>query len=198
MAAKPVIRPQYVPSMYAGLFIDNRQVGFLKFRPKQNPVAGTPNSTVGLIDAINSTSTLLLAHGDGLTGIQDDQGVITDELDSKFTIRYSFTRQHIGFVEIFSMFLDAVATAARPDVTATGAYVNSPSLSGTAGLNVHETFSPLSWSRLIRTLVLLWELLGGGGHSQEVDFEMFYDGSTIGAGFLLSMPLSKTSMMSSG
>ena len=198
MAAKPVTRPEYVPRMYAGLFIDNRQVGFLKFELKPNPVAGKPNSTVSLINAVNSTSTLLLGHGDGLTRVQDVQGVITDNQDSKFTIKYNFLGQHVDYVEIFSVFLDAIATVARSDVTGTGAYVNSPSISGTAALNVHETSAPLSWWRLIRTLTLLWELMSGGGHFQEVDFEIFYDGSKIGEGFLMSLAPSKTSMMSSG
>ena len=79
MAAKPVVRPDYVPRMSAGLFINNRQVGLLKFQLKQDPEAGTPNSTVSLINAVDSTSTLLLGHGDGLTGVQDEHGEITDK-----------------------------------------------------------------------------------------------------------------------
>ena len=99
---------------------------------------------------------------------------------------------------MFSLFLDAMATVARSDMTATHAYINSASRSGTAALNVHETNSGLSWSRLMKTLALIWELVYWNGHLHEIDFEMFYDGSTIGEGFLMSLALSKTSMVSSG
>ena len=198
LAAKPVTRPEYTPKMYAGLFIDNQQVGYLKWHPRQNLVADVPNSTVSLINAVNSTSTGLLAGGDGLAGVQDDSGVIRDPKDSRFTIKYSIWGKHIETVEIFSVFLDAMATAARPDMTtATGAHVNSASISGTAALNVHQVLSPLSWSRLIRTLTLLWEMLARGGKDQEIDFEMWYDGKFIGQGFLMSLALSNTSMVSS-
>ena len=197
LAAKPVTRPEYTPRMYAGLFIDNQQVGFLKWQLKQNLVAGVPNSTVSLINAVNSTSTRLLAGGDGLAVVQGVSGVITDPKDSKFTVKYDIWGKHIDIVELFSAFLDAMATAARPDIAATGAYVNSVSISGTAALNVHQVMSPLSWSRLIRTLTLLWELLAPRNKDDEIEFEMFYDGRIIGGGFLMSLALSNTSMVSS-
>ena len=193
MAAKFVVKQHYVPSMYAGLFINNRQVGFLKFQLIQT--AGTPNSTVSLINAVDSTSTLLLGHGDGLTGIQDEHGEITDKEDSNFTIKYNKLGQRIEYMEIFSLFLSAMATAARSDMTATDAYINSASRLGTAALNVHETNSGLSWSRLMRTLALIWE---ADYYTGDLDFEIFYNGSSIGEGFVMSMARSKTSMVSSG
>ena len=198
LAAKPITRLGYAPRMYAGLFLENRQVGFLKWQPKQNSVADAPSSSsTSLINAVNSTSTLLLAHGDGLTEVQESSGVIVDPRDSKFKIKCKFFEEDIYSTEVFSAFLDAMATAVRSDMTVPGAYVNSPSISGTAALNVHEVISPLSWSRLIRTLTLLWEELLR--HiSTDVDFEMFYDESKIGEGFLMSLARSKTSMVSSG
>ena len=197
LAAKPVTRPGYTPTMYAGMFIDNQQVGFLKWKLKQDPVAAVPNSTVSLINTANSTSTELLAHGDGVTGVQDDSGVITDPRDSNFTVKYSTGGKQIDIVEIFSAFLDAMATAARSDITTTGAHVTSASISGTAALNVHQVLSPLSWTHLIRTLALLWGLLSPGNRDREIDFEMFYDGKFIGQGSLMSLILSNTSMVSS-
>ena len=197
LAAKPFTRPGYTPKMYAGLFIDNQQVGFLKWQPKQSPVAGVPNSTVSLTNAANSTSTRLLANGDGVTGVQDVSGVITDPKDSRFTVKYSFGGKQIDTVEIFSVFLDAMATAPRRDMTGTGAHVNAVSISGTAALNVHQVLAPLSWLHLMRTLTLLWEVLARGNIDQEVDFEVFYAGKFVGQGWLMSLPLANTSMVSS-
>ena len=196
LAAKPVTRPGFTPRMYAGMFIDNQQVGFLKWQLK-DPEAAVPNSTVSLINTANSASTRLLARGDAVNGIQDVSGVITDPRDSKFTVKYDIWGKHIDEVEIFTAFLDAIATAARSDMTATGAYVNSASISGTAALNVHQVLAPLSWLHLLRTLTLLWELLAAGNRDHEIDFEMFYDGKTIGQGFLVSLALSNTSVVSS-
>ena len=196
LAAKPVTRPGFTPKMYAGLFIDNEQVGFLKWQLKQSPVAGVLNSSVSLVDAANSTSTRLLAHGDGMTGVQDESGVMTDPKDPKFSVKYSIWGKHIDVVEIFSVFLDAMATAPRRDMTATGAHVNAVSILGTAALNVHQELAPLSWLQLMRTLTLLWEVLARGNRDQEVDFEMFYDGRFVGQGWLMSM-LSNTSTVSS-
>ncbi|KAM0798101.1 hypothetical protein BDR22DRAFT_891619 [Usnea florida] len=198
LAAKSVTRPEYTPEMYAGLFIDNQQVGFLKWQLRQDSVSGVPNSTVSLINSVNSTSTRLFARSDGETGVQDLSGVITDHKDPKLTIKYNIFGEHIPIVEISSVFLDAMATAARPDMTATDAYVNSLSISATATVNVHQVTSPLSWKHLIRTVTLLWEMLASGGKDHEIDFEMFYDGIQIGEGSLMSSPLSNTGMVSSG
>ena len=197
LAAKPVTRPGFTPTMYAGMFIDSQQVGFLKWQLKRDPVAAVPNSRVSLINNASSNGTRLLAYGDGVTRVQDTSGVIKDPKDSRFTIKYSIWGKHIDIVEIFSAFLDAMATAARPDMTASGAHVNAVSISGTAALNVHEVFSPLSWSRLIRTLALLWILLVPENNGREMDFELFYDGKWIGQGFLMSMVVSNTSTVSS-
>ena len=197
LAAKPVTRPSYTPKMYAGLFIDNQQVGFLKWALKQDSVVGIPNRTVSLINTANSTNTLLLAHDNGEAEFQDLSGVITDRKDPKFTIKYNIFGEHIPIVEIFSVFLDAMATAARPDMDGTAAYVNSFSISATATVAVHQTTSPLSWLRLIRTITLLWEMLASGNPDHEIDFEMFYDGTQIGRGSLRSLPLSNTGMVSS-
>ena len=155
LAARPVTTPGYTPRMYAGMFIDNQQVGYLKWQLKEGPVAGVPNSTAGLINTANSTSAQLLARGDAATGVQDLSGVITDPKDSKFTIKYDIGGKHIDEVERFTAFLDAMATAARSDLTATGAHVDAVSISGTAALNVHKVLAPLSWLHLIRTLTLL-------------------------------------------
>ena len=197
LAAKPVTRPWYTPQMYAGLFIDNQQVGFLKWALKQDSVVGIPNRTLRLINTSNSTNTLLLAHDNGEAEFQDLSGVITDRKDPKFTIKYNIFGERIPIAEIFSVFLDAMATAARPDMDATAAYVKSFSISATATVAVHQTTSPLSWLRLIRTITLLWEMMAPGGKDHEMEFEMFYDGTQIGRGSLMSLPLSNTGMVSS-
>lgn len=196
LAAKPITRRGYVPRLYAGLFLQNRQIGFMKWQHKQRTVAGAANGTVDLVDVVNSTSTLQLMHVDGPTSLQVDKGDIVDPKDSKFKITYEVCDKDAHLPETFSAFLDAMATAATYDEFATGAFVNAVSVSGDIALNVHgsDVDSSFSWRRLVRTLTLLWENVVMDHKFNELDFEVFYAGRKIGEGFIMNMTLPRTSM----
>ncbi|CAD6568597.1 MAG: hypothetical protein ASARMPRED_001872 [Alectoria sarmentosa] len=196
LAVKPITRRGYVPRLYAGLFLQNRQIGFMKWQHKQRAVAGATNGTVDLVDVVNSTSTLQLMHVDGPTSLQVDMGDIVDPRDSQFKITYEVCDKDAHLPETFSAFLDAIATAATYDEFATGAFVNAASVSGDIALNVHgsDVDSSLSWRRLVRTLTLLWENIIMDHNFKELDFEIFYAGRKIGEGFIMNLTAPRTSM----
>ncbi|CAF9926346.1 MAG: hypothetical protein ALECFALPRED_003423 [Alectoria fallacina] len=158
LAAKPIIRRGYVPRLYAGLFLQNRQIGFMKWQHRQNVVAGAANGTVDLVNVVNSTSTLQLMHVDGPTSLQVDTGDIVDPKDSKFKITYEVCDKDAHLPETFTAFLDAMVTAATYDDTATGVFINALSVSGDVALNVHGAAvgSSLNWAQLVRTTGPSW------------------------------------------
>lgn len=179
LAALPVTRRGYVPRLYAGLFLQNQQVGYLKwFR-----------YTLGLGNASNSTSTLQLLRSDKSTGIGDDSGTIVDPQDRRFKIMWRLGDRVAGLSGIFSAFLEAMATAAPNNASAFGAYINAVGVSGDVFLNVHETVdSKLRWSALKTSLALLWtRVIAQRKPNMELDFELYYDEGIIGRGFILNV-----------
>ena len=192
VAVIPETRQNYVPRLYAGLFFENRQIGFMKWQPIPTSIAGEANNTLSPIDAATSTSALRLFHIDKPTGLRDDTGVLVDKNDSRFKVKYMLFDRPASLRETFTAFLDAMAIAAPKEATKAGAFVNAVSVSGVVALNMHGTgyHSLLSWKLIVRTLLLLWE---HGDFANEIDFEMAYDGIRIGEGFILNMPASRTS-----
>lgn len=196
VAVIPETRQNYVPRLYAGLFFENRQIGFMKWQPIPTSIAGKANNALSPINATASTSALRLFHTDKPTGLRDDTGVLVDKNDSRFKVKYMLFDRPTSLRETFTAFLDAMAIAAPNEATDAGAFVNAVSVSGVVALNMHGTgyHSLLSWKLIVRTLLLLWE---HGDFANEIDFEMAYDGIRIGEGFILNMPASRTSVASS-
>lgn len=196
VAVIPMTTQQYVPKLYAGLFLESRQIGFMKWHPKPTSMAGDANNTFNAMNATTSTTVLDLVRGDESTGLRDNTGTLVDKHDSKFMVTYKLSDRPAYYRETFTAVLDAMVIAAPNEATHTGAFVNYVSVSGDVTLNVHGTRTPslLSWKLMVRTFVLLWE---DGDCGNEVDFEMLYDGIKIGEGFILNLTASRTNMVSS-
>ena len=123
----------------------------------------------------------------------DDSGSVLDPADSKFEIKYTFDGVRIKAAVLFTTFLDALAIAAEHDKDGVGACVNGVSASGDCTINLHALLDrELTYSRLVRALLILWEdvILGGAlqngsrARFEGLNFVLIYDGVTIGEGFL--------------
>lgn len=180
LAAQPVTRRDYVPRLYAGLFLQDQQVGYLKWFDKP----------LSLGNASNAASTLQLLHRDKSTGIGDYSGTIVDPGDSRFKVMWRLGDRAVGLPDIFSAFLEAMATAAPNDASAFGAHINAVGVSGDVALHVHGTAysSKLRWKALTTSLALIWSrVIAQRQSNMEFDFELYYDEGIVGRGFLLNI-----------
>ena len=195
LAEKPIERSGHAPRLYAGLFVQNQQIGFMKWQRKTFPLASTSTKS---IDMANLTTRLQPRQGAEQTHSLRKTGTIVDPSNRKFTIKYKVSEQDIYYPEIFSTFLDALATAAPNDKSATDAYVNAVSHTGDTVMNIHGTGprSTLTWLRLIEIVTALWSRIYQDHAHKEWDFTMFYDGVKFGEGWIMSIKAPSTSLAS--
>lgn len=201
LAAKPIIEQGYQPRLHAGLFLQNRQIGLLQWALKPRSVDTEGNSTMGVLDVGNSTGVLQLeaanspralplVHGDGPASVNAENGTIVDPGDPRFTITYVVTGGNVDARNMFSVFLDALATVAPNDVDATGAYVNAVGVSGDLALNMHGTGAPdvLSWGWLVQALTLIFEeIMWNHRLFKEMDWKLLFSEREIASGFIFNI-----------
>ena len=199
LAAKPATVPGYAPRLYAGLFLQDQQLGFLKWLHKPASVGGGMNSTLGTVDASNSSSTPQFGHSDERNGVGARSRTIVDPRDRKLQITYRLGSQRANLTELFSALLEGLAAAAPNDASGFGAFVTALDTSRNITVNIHGSGIPslLSWGHLIDSLLLIWGYVIKANHLVEMDFEVFYDGVKIGEGDILKIDASGASLVSS-
>lgn len=210
LAAVPSSRLGYVPRLYAGLFLQNRLIGLMRWQHERGGVAGEANSSVGLSIHVNSTNSskalydvnlrnaLQLEDGFEPVGVggRGSTGTIPLPRDSRYEITYHILEQDVHLTQTFTAFLDAFAEAAPNDRDAVGAFVNGVSVSGEIAVNMHGTTIPsrLTWMKLVETFGILWRQVVRGQNYYELDWELSYDGVKIGEGFLLNITLPRNNL----
>ena len=197
-ADMPMTSGGFGPRLYAGIFLNNQQVGFLKVTPKTRPQGSEPNGTLELTDVVKSTSPLRLVDAEQSTGVTQDSGVVVDPKYPNFKANYRIGDGMASPQYVFSVLLDAIAEAAPYDHRATGAYVNAASVSGDLAFNLHGTdLSEFTWGQLVYSVVFLWVYLVGYHLNKVFDFEMIRNGVKIGEGFLVNVTAPGSSLASS-
>ena len=188
-AAIPITRRGYGPRLYAGLFLENQQIGFLKFMHKTRSLGSESNSTSDNCSFVNAKSDPQLVINDQpVGGVKEGGGTVIDPFDSKFKITYWVRDNKARAYDIFSAFLEALANVAPNDFHETGAFVNAVGVSGDIALNVHETgLATFTWHQLVHSLVLIWILIIPDDHNNAFDFDLTYDGVKRGEGFVLNV-----------
>ena len=205
LAAIPITRAGHVPRLYAGLFLQNRPIGLMKWQHERRGVAGEANSSVGLSTYINSTDSLGVLHDVNLTnalrledglepagvggGGRGSTGTIPFPRDSRYVLTYHILEQDVHLAQTFTAFLDAFAEAAPNDYEAVGAFVNGVGVSGDIAVNMHGTTIPsrLTWWKLIETFGTLWSKVIRNYNYYDLDWELSYEGVKIGEGFLFNI-----------
>lgn len=202
LAKIPVPANGLLPRLYSGLFLQNKQIGYLKFVPMSQLPESEVNSTSSRKNTGNSTSALQFRFDDGPWSIKDQSGTIVDPLDSSYRYNYQLGNVRVDIQESFSVFLEAMATAASHDFDETDAVINAVSVSGDIALNLHGSSPshslPFPWGAVPRVLNLLWtNVIEEGGHFVEMDFQLVSDGETFGEGFMMNTHPARASLTSS-
>lgn len=168
--------------LHVGLFVDGVTRGAIKFYPKEPALATDINLQIGP------------SHPN--TTVMANSGRIVDPKDSRATIAYHFDGVKIKAKDIFTSFLNALAIAAEHSNSDLNAQI--PVAASAAGEVILSTWvqgdtenSKMTWARLKRGLLIVWECLVINGGSDKrprfegFEFELEYDGVKIGAGRLL-------------
>lgn len=202
LARRPITKPGYCPKLYAGLFLQNRQIGYMKWRPiLPRKVNGGGNSrrTTDLVP--NPTVALLRSDAGDQTGpkvVGDTTGTLVDPADPRRTIKYTVFNQPIPFLDIWSAMLSALATAAPYGVYETGAAVDAAGVSGETILHMHQTGVPplLNWSMVINAVRMIWNAIVNNHWHRAIDFDLTYDGVTVGEGYIWNIRTTRASRKS--
>lgn len=202
LAKIPVPAKGLLPRLYSGLFLQNKQLGYLKFVPMSQLPESQVNSTSSLANTGNSTSALQFRFDDGPWSVKDKSGTIVDPLDSSYRYNYQLGNVRVNIQDSFSAFLEAMATAASHDFDEADAVINAVSVSGDVALNLHGSSYlhslPFPWGAVPRVLSLLWTyVIEEGGHFVEMDFELVADGEIFGKGFMMNVNPARTHLTSS-
>ena len=200
LALAPAVADPFLTRLFGGLFLRNQQIGYIKCLPPSASLEGEANSTLSIVNAMNSTVALELRPDDGPQAeFTDYSGSFVDPIYSSFTYKYQLGDRTVDLRDIFSVFLDAMATAAPHHVDHHGAVINVASVSGDVALNLHGTASlALPWLCVSRLLSLVWIPVIIKAHKYaEMDFQIYFDGRLIGEGFMMSLHPSQASVASS-
>ena len=179
------MRDHEVPRLYEGIFLNDQQIGYLEW------LHSGANGTLNLIDAGHATSAVQIARMDQGTDVAVGmEGVIVDPQDSRFEVKYQIGDHEADYPYVFSAFTDAIATAAAHDASADGAFADGRSIGGQIALNVRGVGIPstLTWGRMIKSLLLVWNHLIPQYNSSEIGFELLYEDGKIGTGFIYNVP----------
>ena len=122
-------------------------------------------------------------------------GKITDQDDRNFALAFSYDGVRVKAQDIFTVVLDGFAIAAEHNNTDRGAYIPAArSASGDMVLSIWTVGeagnAEMTWERLKRALIVIWDLLMIGPKGQKARFEglkfgLEYKGIAIGAGRML-------------
>ena len=213
LAAIPRTRLGHVPRLYAGLFLQNRPIGLMRWQHERSGVAGEANSSMGLSTHINPTNSLNLFYDvnlknaqrleDGFepagVGDRGSTGIIPLPREPRYEITYHVLKQDVHLTQTFTAFLNVFAEAAPNDYEAVGAFVNGVSVSGEIAVNMHGTTTPsrLTWIKLVETFGILWRQVIRAHNYYELDWELSYDGVKIGEGFLFNTTIPRDKLASS-
>lgn len=199
LAWAPAVADPFLPRLFGGLFLHNQQIGYIKCLERSASLEGEVNSTLSIVNAKNSTVPLeLRPDGGPQANLTDDSGSFVDPIFGRFTYRYQLKDRTLNLRSVFSVFLDAMATAAAHAIDHSGAVINAASVSADVALNLHGIGSlALPWLCVSRLLGLVWiPVVVEARKYVEMDFQIFYERRLIGEGFMMSLHPPQTSVAS--
>ena len=168
------------------LFVDDDVRGMIRFSPR------IPRPQID-----NALDVDVVGASDSNVTLSSKSGVIYDPKDKKFGITWTFDGVRIRSSEIFTAFMNAFAIAAQHPNHRLDAHVSAaPSVSGDVIFSswTIQGFESarMSWARLKRALLVIWERIVIDGLEGRPIFEGFefgleYKGVKIGAGRLIKI-----------
>lgn len=188
-------RPGFIPQVYAGMFLRGQLIGNVKIYLRATALVDNKNAT-RVLDYVydhheaNDTSFLGRAIDLNDTALADT-GTLVDPRDPDFEIKYESTTGKCRLEDVWTAFLDGIATAAQHSPNESGAYVYGISESGECVVGIYQTlFNDLTWGHVRSTLLLLWRWYIWPGHRYNgLTFKIYNKGDEVGVGELLSLPV---------
>lgn len=170
------------------LLLQDDLVGGLAFEPKppKPPESAQSTNETGHADSLE-------AYISNMT-LTADSGVVDDPEEDGFSIIYQFDGVKLKAQDIFTSFLDALTISAQFENRISNAEIPAAkSISGDVVLStwVDKASSEMTWLRLKRAIMLLWEkvIIGKQGSQpsrfEGLYFDLAYAGQKIGAGRML-------------
>ena len=167
------------------LYVKELKVGWLELRPESKQLLDNSNRNQSI--PLNS-----LDMYDTTTAVMADSGTLFDPTEKNFVINYRMDGVRIKAVDIFTVILDGFTITAVHNNADVDAYIPAArSASGDVVLSTWregEKGNPqMTWLRLKRALLLLWDLLiiGHKPRFEGFAFDLKYDGHEIGGGRIL-------------
>ncbi len=183
----------------ASLYMNDRKVGWFEFLPSGSPLHESSNLDHRLplsFDYANDTNA------------RAESGKITDPEDRNSVITYEWDGVRIKSQDIFTALLNGFAIAAEHNNPDLNAYV--PAARSTSGDIILSTWTVggvedpyMTWARLKKAFIMLWQALIIGRQGQKPRFEGFsfgleYDEKEIGAGRMLRFDMDGEGALGSG
>ena len=172
--------------LYASLYVKNLEVGRFDLRPRPAEESNGGYSSPLLSASTNTTPITT-----------PDSGKMIDPDDPRFVVAFTWDHVRIKPQDVYTLFLDAFAIAAPHNNTDPGAAISAAhSASGDTLLSTwtvgENGNAQMTWSRLKRALIVVWDLLviGDVGRKPKFEgmyFDVAYDGLRIGEGRILSL-----------
>ena len=176
--------------MDAALYVGDEEVGWLEFRPKNRAVLEIVD-----VDYHSPALNASVANDTTTAMVTADSGTVWDPDDRNLALTFTWDGVRIKAQDIFTTFLESLATAAEHNNTDPDAHI--PAARSASGDTVLSTWTlgeggnaEMTWARLKRALIMMWDLLIVGQQGRKTRFEglMFgleYEGKKIGAGRML-------------
>ncbi|KAF6219722.1 hypothetical protein HO133_003547 [Letharia lupina] len=195
--------------LQADMVLQGRPLGFFtydtrRYETKLPGLSGYPTNSTLLLNGDNPVNYTSIAASSQKSDLQlspssiltVDHGTAFDPDDTKLKIYYEFDGVKISSSQIFTAYLDALATAAVHGHDETDAAIIAYSEDRHTSINVRRDISCTSftWGILIRALFTVWEY-GTLGYAtlrdkrwEGLSFTIDYDGKPAGEGLILYNP----------
>lgn len=181
-ARRPIQTSGKVPKLYAGLFLHNRQVGWLKWqhKPQSNMI-----STAGSTDLGNTIHQLADGSNAAVQTISKRTRAGHWHF-GQYVIKYIILDQALEFTDIFTTFLDALSVVAKHDFSEKAGTVHGTGYSGNVHLKMQASSQPsaLTYQRLAITLGNVFQQIVAWHAYQEWFWELFDQDQKLGEGYI--------------
>ena len=185
-AAVAIAQGSKFTRLNALFYVGELKVGWLEFRPELKVLHNSSR--------VDTLPSLKLGYANSTT-MMADSGQISDPDDKNFVVTFEWDGMRIKAQDIFTVILDAFAVTAEHDNKNLDAYI--PAARSASGDTIMSTWTVgekenphMTWARLKRALIIIWDLLIIGSKGRKARFEGFifglrYEGKEIGAGRML-------------
>ena len=180
-----IVQDSKYTQLKASLYVRELKIGWFELRPESKQLLDNSDRNHSM--PLNS-----LDMYDATTAVMADSGTVFDPAEKNFVITYLRDGVRIKAVDIFTVILDSFTIAAVHSNADVDAYIPAArSVSGDVVLSTWgkgEKGNPhMTWLRLKRALLLIWDLLiiGSKPRFEGFTFGFKYDGREIGGGRLL-------------